>query len=103
MAPELIVSGRATADGVTMYDNRIDVWALGKSYLNNLQSFVNIYCSKLQCEICLGITALELAEGQAPYEDMHPTRAIFQIVRNPPPTFKLPSKWSQNYADFISE
>ncbi|XP_065213271.1 neither inactivation nor afterpotential protein C [Planococcus citri] len=78
MAPELIISGRNNADGVSSYDNRIDVWALG-------------------------ITALELAEGQAPCEEMHPTRAIFQIVRNPPPTFKLPSKWSQNYADFISE
>ncbi|KAK7575499.1 hypothetical protein V9T40_011785 [Parthenolecanium corni] len=78
MAPELIFSGRNNADGSVAYDNRIDVWALG-------------------------ITALELAEGQAPYESMHPTRAIFQIVRNPPPNFRLPSKWSQNYADFVSE
>lgn len=30
MAPELIVSGKPTVDGVTSYDNRIDVWALGK-------------------------------------------------------------------------
>lgn len=30
MAPELIISGRTDTDGVTTYDNRIDVWALGE-------------------------------------------------------------------------
>ncbi|CAH0556906.1 unnamed protein product [Brassicogethes aeneus] len=51
----------------------------------------------------LGITAIELGDGKAPFQDMHPTRALFQIVRNPPPTLYRPSNWSQNYNDFINE
>ncbi|XP_020292574.1 neither inactivation nor afterpotential protein C isoform X2 [Pseudomyrmex gracilis] len=60
------------------YDSRIDVWAIG-------------------------ITAIELADGKAPFEGMHPTRALFQIVRNPPPTLYRPANWSANLNDFITE
>lgn len=60
------------------YGSRADVWALG-------------------------ITAIELGDGAAPFLDMHPTRTMFQIVRNPPPTLYRPANWSQNYNDFISE
>ncbi|XP_011875420.1 PREDICTED: neither inactivation nor afterpotential protein C isoform X2 [Vollenhovia emeryi] len=60
------------------YDSRVDVWAIG-------------------------ITAIELADGKAPFEAMHPTRALFQIVRNPPPTLYRPANWSKNLNDFISE
>ncbi|XP_028035821.1 neither inactivation nor afterpotential protein C [Bombyx mandarina] len=60
------------------YGNRIDVWALG-------------------------ITTIEMADGKAPYQDMHPTRALFQIVRCPPPTISKPSMWSNDINDFISE
>lgn len=31
----------------------------------------------------LGITTIEMADAKAPFQDMHPTRALFQIVRNP--------------------
>ncbi|XP_036345355.1 neither inactivation nor afterpotential protein C-like, partial [Rhagoletis pomonella] len=34
---------------------------------------------------------------------MHPTRVMFQIVRNPPPTLLRPTNWSQQINDFISE
>lgn len=74
MAPE-IIKGTGANNG---YDNKIDVWAIG-------------------------ITAIELADGKAPFEDMHPTRALFQIVRNPPPTVYRPANWSENLNDFISE
>lgn len=74
MAPEVIKSTGANNG----YDNKIDVWAIG-------------------------ITAIELADGKAPFEDMHPTRALFQIVRNPPPTVYRPANWSENLNDFISE
>lgn len=60
------------------YDNRIDVWALG-------------------------ITTIELGDGKAPFQDMHPTRALFQIVRNPPPGLSKPAMWSNDLNDFISE
>lgn len=76
MAPE-IASGKDSGTD-SGYDSRVDVWAIG-------------------------ITAIELADGKAPFEDMHPTRALFQIVRNPPPTLYRPANWSQNLNDFISE
>lgn len=60
------------------YGNRSDVWAYG-------------------------ITAIELGDGKAPFIDMHPTRAMFQIVRNPPPTLYRQSNWTQEFNDFIAE
>lgn len=51
----------------------------------------------------LGITTIELADGKPPFADMHPSRALFQIVRNPPPTLFKSSNWSQQMNDFIAE
>ncbi|XP_060518492.1 neither inactivation nor afterpotential protein C [Cylas formicarius] len=76
MAPE-VVSGNPNCENGS-YDNRVDVWSLG-------------------------ITALEIAEGQAPFQNMHPTRALFQIVKNPPPSLQKISNWSENFRDFINE
>ena len=42
----------------------------------------------------LGITSLEMAEGKAPYGEIHPMRAIFMIPTKPPPSFQEPDKWS---------
>ena len=50
----------------------------------------------------LGITALEMAEGKPPYNDIHPMRAIFMIPTKPPPTFKDCDKWSPKFIDFVS-
>ena len=74
MAPEIISSRRKREK----YDNRVDVWSLG-------------------------ITAIELGDGKPPFESMHPTRALFQIVTNPPPTLYRTCNWSENYIDFIDE
>ncbi|CAG9784623.1 unnamed protein product [Diatraea saccharalis] len=60
------------------YDNRSDVWALG-------------------------ITAIEMTDGKAPFENMHPTRALFQIARNPPPGIAKASMWSNDINDFVTE
>lgn len=76
MAPEMF--GTSTKKNEELYSNRIDVWAMG-------------------------ITAIEIGDGNAPFQNMHPTRAMFQIVRNPPPTLYRPANWSQNYNDFIAE
>ncbi|XP_062548294.1 neither inactivation nor afterpotential protein C [Armigeres subalbatus] len=75
MAPEVISSSKNDEEA---YDNRSDVWALG-------------------------VTAIELGDGKPPFGDMHPTRTMFQIVRNPPPTLYRPANWTQNYNDFITE
>lgn len=74
MAPELVTC-KKKGEG---YDNRSDVWALG-------------------------ITAIELGDGKPPFADIHPSRCLFQIVRNPPPTLYRQSNWSQNFNDFIAE
>ncbi|CRK93540.1 CLUMA_CG007073, isoform A [Clunio marinus] len=76
MAPEVVASSKRDKNSV--YENRADVWALG-------------------------ITAIELADGKPPFGDMNPTRTMFQILRNPPPTLYRPSNWSQNFNDFIAE
>lgn len=83
MAPEVVNSsgGNSNGDGENddkSYGIRADVWALG-------------------------ITAIELGDSAAPFLDMHPTRAMFQILRNPPPTLYRPANWTQNYNDFIAE
>ena len=51
----------------------------------------------------IGITAIELADGEPPLWKMHPVRALFQIVHNPPPEPKVPSEWSTTFRDFLSE
>ncbi|KAK6031654.1 kinase domain protein [Ostertagia ostertagi] len=51
----------------------------------------------------LGITAIEMAEGRPPYADIHPMRAIFMIPTKPPPTFKKPDEWSDEFNDFIKQ
>lgn len=76
MAPEVITAVSSKSDEV--YNNRSDVWALG-------------------------ITAIELADCKPPFADMHPTRIIFQVVRNPPPTLYRQSNWTQGFNDFIAE
>nr|XP_056701149.1 serine/threonine-protein kinase 4 [Euleptes europaea] len=51
----------------------------------------------------LGITAIEMAEGKPPYADIHPMRAIFMIPTNPPPTFRKPEHWSDEFMDFVKQ
>ncbi|XP_047507159.1 neither inactivation nor afterpotential protein C isoform X2 [Pieris napi] len=60
------------------YDNRVDVWALG-------------------------ITTIEMVDGKGPFEEMHPTGALFQILRNPPPGVLKPAMSSNEINDFINE
>ena len=62
----------------TSYDGRADIWSLG-------------------------ITMLELCEGQPPHFNVHPMRAIFMIPMKPAPTLKQPSKWSPDMVDFMSK
>ncbi len=73
MAPEVIACEQQMECD---YDYRCDIWSLG-------------------------ITAIELADGEPPLSELHPMRALFKIPRNPPPTLRNPTDWSKEYNDFI--
>lgn len=75
MAPEVIACEQQLDQS---YDSRCDVWSIG-------------------------ITAIELAEGDPPLCELHPMRALFQIPRNPPPNLSNPEQFSPLLVDFISE
>lgn len=62
------------------------------------------YDYDVKCDVwSLGITAIELADGEPPLSDLHPMRALFKIPRNPPPTLNSPKDWSENYNNFIKK
>ncbi|XP_037032331.1 myosin-IIIb-like isoform X7 [Bradysia coprophila] len=75
MSPEVIACEQQLDQS---YDSRCDVWSIG-------------------------ITAIELAEGDPPLSDIHPMRALFQIPRNPPPNLSRPDAFSPELSNFIAE
>ncbi|XP_066240978.1 myosin-IIIa [Saccopteryx leptura] len=75
MAPEVIACEQQLD---TTYDARCDTWSLG-------------------------ITAIELGDGDPPLADLHPMRALFKIPRNPSPKLRQPEIWSAEFNDFISK
>ncbi|XP_073074811.1 myosin-IIIb isoform X2 [Manis javanica] len=75
MAPEVIACEQQFESS---YDARCDVWSLG-------------------------ITAIELGDGDPPLFDTHPVKTLFKIPRNPPPTLLHPEKWCEEFNHFISQ
>ncbi|GAM27992.1 hypothetical protein SAMD00019534_111680 [Acytostelium subglobosum LB1] len=49
----------------------------------------------------LGITAIEMAEGDPPLHDVNPVKAMFMVPRKPPPTLTDPKKWSIEFVSFV--
>lgn len=49
----------------------------------------------------LGITALELANGQPPHANIHPMKVLFQIPKQPAPRLEG-SQWSKDFRDFVA-
>jgi len=51
----------------------------------------------------LGIMVMEMAEGEPPYMEYPPLRALFLITTKGIPDLKEPGKWSDDFKDFLSK
>ena len=49
----------------------------------------------------IGITAIELAEGEAPNMGMPAMKIVISIINNDPPTLRNPKKFSSDFKNFI--
>ncbi|KAJ3592660.1 hypothetical protein NHX12_007787 [Muraenolepis orangiensis] len=62
------------------------------------------YSYDARCDVwSLGITAIELADGDPPLADMHPVKALFKIPRNPSPTLRQQDQWCRSFNHFIGQ
>ncbi|XP_061749360.1 myosin-IIIb-like isoform X2 [Nerophis ophidion] len=62
------------------------------------------YSYDARCDVwSLGITAIELADGDPPLADLHPVKALFKIPRNPSPTLRSPEQWCRSFSHFIGQ
>jgi serine/threonine protein kinase len=46
--------------------------------------------------------AIEMAEGEPPYLEYPPLRALFLIATSGPPQLKEPHKWSAEFKDYLA-
>lgn len=51
----------------------------------------------------LGIMVMEMAEGEPPYMEFPPLRALFLITTKGIPSLKEPERWSSEFQDFIAK
>ena len=51
----------------------------------------------------LGISALELANGAAPYHNYHPLKVMKNIIEQPPPVLSRSAGWSAEFVKFVAD
>ncbi|CAO3651100.1 unnamed protein product [Cunninghamella blakesleeana] len=51
----------------------------------------------------LGVLMIEMAEGDPPYVEHPPLRALFLIASNGLPSFLEPDRWSEQFKDFVKQ
>eukprot|EP00924_Labyrinthula_sp_SR-Ha-C_P009454 snap_masked-scaffold_2-processed-gene-24.26-mRNA-1 protein AED:0.13 eAED:0.13 QI:0/-1/0/1/-1/1/1/0/548 len=49
----------------------------------------------------LGISAIEMAQGEPPFANLHPMRALFVIPKKDPPRLENESDWSREFVSFL--
>ncbi|XP_078499847.1 STE20-like serine/threonine-protein kinase isoform X2 [Lissotriton helveticus] len=73
MAPEVVMC-ETSKD--RPYDYKADVWSLG-------------------------VTLIEMAQIEPPHHELNPMRVLLKIAKSEPPTLAQPSRWSNDFNDFL--
>ena len=50
-----------------------------------------------------GITAMELAQGEAPYQELPAMKVILAILNGVPPSLNKQERWDQAFRDFVCD
>ncbi|XP_069095554.1 STE20-like serine/threonine-protein kinase isoform X1 [Pleurodeles waltl] len=75
MAPEVVMC-ETSKD--RPYDYKADVWSLG-------------------------VTLIEMAQIEPPHHELNPMRVLLKIAKSDPPTLAQPSRWSNDFNDFLKK
>lgn len=51
----------------------------------------------------IGVTAIELAQGQAPYSELTAMKVILSILNGPPPALSISRTWDRCFRDFVED